>query len=133
MPASKNDFIIEQGASRKITIIYKDADGNPIDLSNWCARLTWKTNANTTTVFVSGHDSYDYKFTIDGPNGKITILFPSDTTNSYTFNTAKYDLELQSPENFYTVGGKYTIRLLYGTITITKRYSQSNTELDCQT
>jgi hypothetical protein len=63
--------------------------------------------------------------------GKLTLLIPPDTTNGFTFNTAKYDLELQSDEDFYNGGGKDIIRLLYGTVAINKRYSKVSTTLDC--
>lgn len=133
MPAAKHDFSIEQGSSYSFILVYKDSEGNIVNLTNWCARLIWKTNSNTTNIFTTGHDDVDYKFSLDGPNGKFTLLWPAETTNGYTFNTAKYDLELQSPDDFYANGGNYTERILYGTVTITKRFSQSNTALECQT
>jgi hypothetical protein len=132
MAASKYDFAIEQGTSFKISLIYKDANGNPIDLTNWCARLTWKTNTNIVQTFSSENTDYNvYKFIIDEPAGKLTLMLPASTTNGFNFTTAKYDLELQSPDDLYNGGGKYTIRLLFGLINIVKRFSQSNTQLDC--
>ena len=132
MAASKYDFSIEQGSSFKISIIYKDQDGNAVDLSGWCARIIWKTNLNATQVFSSNNlDDSIYKFTIDEPNGKLTLLMPSTTTNSFSFNTAKYDLELQSPDDLYSGGGKYTLRILFGTINLLKRFSQSADILEC--
>lgn len=134
MAASKYDFAIEQGTSFKISLIYKDANSIPIDLTNWCARLIWKTNTNITQVFTSENTDYNvYKFIIDEPNGKLTLMLPAETTNSFNFTTAKYDLELQSPDDLYSGGGKYTTRLLFGIINIVKRYSQSNNQLDCAT
>lgn len=134
MAASKYDFAIEQGTSFKISLIYKDANGNPINLTNWCARLIWKTNTNIVQTFSSDNiDHGVYKFVIDDIAGKLTLMIPADTTNSFNFNTAKYDLELQSPDDLYNGGGKYTTRLLFGTINIVKRFSQSNNILDCQT
>ena len=132
MPASKYDFAIEQGSSFKFALIYKDADGNPIDLTGWCARLVWKTNTNVTQVFSSENTDYSvYKFTIDEPNGKLTFMLPSSTTNNLSFNTAKYDLELASPDDLYAGGGKYTTRLLFGTVSVVKRFSQNNIILEC--
>ena len=64
---------------------------------------------------------------------KINLLFPANTTNGFDFNTAKYDLELQSDEDHYSQGGKFVIRLLYGTVTIQRRYSKSNQALECNT
>lgn len=132
MAASKYDFSIEQGSSFKLSLVYKDDNNNPIDLTNWCARLTWKTNTNTTQTFSTENIDYSvYKFIIEANIGKITLLIPATTTNSFSFNTAKYDLELQSDDDLYTGGGKSIIRLLYGTVTVVKRFSQSTTLLDC--
>lgn len=132
MAAEKYDFTIEQGSSFKMSLIYKDSDGNAVDLTNWCARLTWKTNTNITQVFSSTNVDYSvYKFTIEPLIGKLTLLIPASTTNSFDFNTAKYDLELRADDDLYSGGGKYISRLLYGNVTITKRFSQSTTLLEC--
>lgn len=132
MAASKYDFTIEQGTSFKISLIYKDSGGNPVNLTGWCARLIWKTNTNITQTFSSDNIDYNvYKFTIDDLEGKLTLMIPSSTTNSFGFNTAKYDLELQSPDDLYAGGGKYTTRLLFGTVNILKRFSQSQQPLNC--
>jgi hypothetical protein len=132
MAASKYDFSIEQGSSFKLSLVYKDDSGNPVDLTNWCARLTWKTNTNALQTFTTENIDYSvYKFTLEPLLGKLTLLIPANTTNNFTFNTAKYDLELQSDDDLYSGGGKYIIRLLYGTATIVKRFSQSNELLEC--
>lgn len=134
MAASKYDFTIEQGSSFKLSLAYKDDSGNPVDLTNWCARLTWKTNTNITQTFSTENIDYNvYKFTLEPLLGKLNLLIPASTTNSLNFNNAKYDLELQSDDDLYSGGGKYIIRLLYGTVSIVKRFSQSNSLLDCET
>lgn len=132
MSATKYDFNIEQGSSFRLSLIYKDADGNPIDLTGWCARLIWTTNTNNTQAFLTTNLDYSvYKFSIDEQYGKVTLLIPPETTNNLSFNTAKYDLELQSDQEFYTGSGKDVIRLLYGTITLNQRYSKNDTLLEC--
>lgn len=133
MAASKYDFAIEQGTSFKLSLIYKDANANPINLTGWCARLVWKTNTNSTQIFSSDNTDHSvYKFIIDDLNGKLTLMLPSSVTNGFNFNTAKYDLELQSPDDLYSGGGKYTTRLLFGTVNIVKRFSQTSASLECQ-
>jgi hypothetical protein len=133
MAAGKYDFAIEQGTSFKISWIYKDQNGSPINLTNWCARLIWKTNLNVTQAFHSENTDYSvYKFTIDDLNGKLTLLIPASTTNGFAFNTAKYDLELQSPDDLYANGGgKYITRILFGTVSVVKRFSQNSSNIDC--
>lgn len=134
MAASKYDFTIEQGSSFKLSIVYKDENGSPVDLTGWCARITWKTSNNTTQIFSSTNMDYSvYKFTIDPPEGKLTLMIPASTTNSFSFAYAKYDFELQSPDDLYTGGGKFTTRILFGTINISKRFSQSSQILECST
>lgn len=141
MSAAKYDFYIEQGSSFRLALTYKDSEENIIDLTNWCARLIMTTkykniaqrSLSTTKIYSTTNVDYTlYKFYIDGPNGKIVFMLPSDVTNDFDFDTANYDLELQSPNEFYGDGGNYTIRLLYGVITINKRQSESDTALDCQ-
>jgi hypothetical protein len=133
MAASKYDFSIEQGSSFKLSLVYKDDNGNPVDLTNWCARLTWKTNTNITQTFSTENIDYSvYKFIIEPLIGKLTLLIPASTTNTLVFNTAKYDLELQSDEDLYVGGGKYIIRLLYGNVNIIKRFSQATSLLECE-
>lgn len=130
MAAGKYDFSIEQGTSFTLSLIYKDGEGNPVNLTGWCARLVWKTNTSTETFHTETINS-SYRFDIDEPNGKLILQFPANTTNNFTFANAKYDIELQSPDDFYIGGGKYTTRILSGTITIVKRFSQSTESLEC--
>lgn len=141
MSAAEYNFNIEQGSSFKLSLIYKNSEENIIDITNWCARLVMTTkyknvaqrSLSVTKIYSTTNIDYTlYKFYIDGPNGKIVFLLPSDVTNNFDFDTANYDLEIQSPSEFYGDGGNYTIRLLYGVITVNKRKSQSDTALDCQ-
>jgi hypothetical protein len=134
MAATQYDFKIEQGSSFRMSLIYKDSDGNPIDLTNYCARLVWKTNTNKTQSFTTENvDFTKYKFYIESAvDGKLTLLFPANTTNVFDFTSAKYDLELQDKNSqLYTGGGAETFRILFGNINIVKRYSKSTELLDC--
>lgn len=132
MAASKYDFPIEQGTSFRLAIIYKDKDGNIVDITGWCARLVWKTNNGTIQTFSTENTDLSlYNFSINGPEGKLTLLLPASTTNNFTFLTAKYDLELISDEDLYIGGGKQTTRLLNGTVSIISRYSKTDTNIGC--
>lgn len=132
MPASKYDFSIEQGTSFKLSLIYKDSTGTPVNISNWCSRLIWTTDEGVSQVFSTNNTDYSiYKFTIAGPEGKILLQLPAATTNLFTFLKAKYDLELESHNDMYAGGGKEIIKLIFGTVKIIPRYSENNTLLDC--
>jgi hypothetical protein len=131
MAAAKYDFDIEQGSSFTISFTYKDSTNTVVNISNWCARIIMTTSDNQTITYSSGTTSSDYKMSLDGPTGKVTLLLPAITTNNFTFKTAKYDLELESDDVLYSGGGNYTNRILYGVITIVKRISNNSTILDC--
>ena len=134
MAATQYDFNIEQGTSFRLSLVYKDSAGAPIDLTNWCARLTWTTDKNVTQTFITTNTDLSlYKFSIEPTLGKLTLLIPPETTNIFNFNRAKYDLELQSDDDLYSGGGKSILRLLYGNIVLIKRYSKTNELLDCDT
>jgi hypothetical protein len=133
MAASKYDFTIDQGSSFKMAMTFKKDDGSLLDITGWCARLTWRTNTNVTQVFTSNNlDHSVYKFVLDEASSRMTLFIPANTTNNFLFSSAKYDLELQSPDLLYSPeGGNYTIRALFGVINIVKRFSKSDNVLDC--
>jgi hypothetical protein len=131
MGAASHNFNIEQGSSFSIGFTYKDSTKTAVDISNWCARMILTTSDNQTITYVSGTTNSEYKMSIDGPNGNILLMLPAASTNNFTFKTAKYDLELESDDPLYVGGGNYTDRILYGTITITKRNSHNSTAMEC--
>lgn len=130
MSAANYDFKIEQGSSFTLSLVYKNSSKVPVNLTNYCAKLIWTSSAGTST-FTTDHSGNDYRFYIDEINGKLILQFPANTTNSFNFYNAKYDLYLQSPDELYIGGGKYTTRILYGSITIIKRHSLTNNNIEC--
>ena len=132
MAATQYDFSIEQGSSFTISLIYKDSSGSPIDLTGWCARLVIATDNNETITFVTTNSVVgSYSFTLGGALGTIVLQIPASVTNTYDFNAGRYDLELESINNLYSGGGHEIIRLLYGDISLIKRYSKNTILLDC--
>lgn len=132
MAAGRYDFAIEQGSTFRLSLVYKDSGKNIIDLTGWCARLTWKNNKGSTYQFLTTNTDFsEYKFTIDGPNGTISLIIPAAVTNQYLFNSAKYDLELLSSDPISFQTGDYVTRILFGDIKIVSRYTKSNNEMSC--
>jgi hypothetical protein len=132
MAASKYDFAIEQGTSFSLSLVYKDQNDVIINLTGYCARLILRTNSGEVKVFSTTETDYSqYKFTIEPLAGRLLLKIPASSTNSYSFLSAKYDLEIQSPVDHYTGGGKSITRILYGTITIVGRNSETSSVLDC--
>jgi hypothetical protein len=133
MSASQYNFPIDQGSSFSLVLTNKDSNNNIVNLTNYCARLTMTTSKGNTYVFETENTNASlYKFYIEGNLGKISLLIPASVTNSYNFDTARYDLELKSPNDHYVNGGKYIERIMYGVITLNKRFSKSSNLLDCE-
>ena len=66
MAASRYDFAIEQGSTFRLSLVYKDANKDIVNLTGWCARLTWKNNKGNSyqfikEIFVDGEVSCYYK------------------------------------------------------------------------
>lgn len=123
MSAKKYDFSIEQGSSFTMSLIYKNHNGQPIDLTGWTAQLVWRTDNGVVQTFNSGNIDYSvYKFTIESDTGKLKLLIPPSTTRLFNFNTANYDLELKSNSDMYEGSqSKNIIRVLFGIISILKK------------
>ena len=120
MPAANINLTIEQGSAYERTFVYLDSNGNPVDLSNYCVLLQLKTNLGNIMSFSNKYNGEDYNMKTNS-NGTIVLLIPSKTTNTYTFDNAVYDLDLQEPNEQYPGSGLKTYRLSTGVITIYKR------------
>jgi len=129
MPAISHNTIIEQGSSYSINFLYTDTNNQPIDISQCCVVLQWKTNLGTIYTFSNKNDTLDYSM-ISQTNGNINLTIPAKTTNSYTFDSAIYDLIIQEPNEEYAGSGLKTYRLATGTVFISKKNIDS-TLVDC--
>jgi hypothetical protein len=125
MAAGKYSFVIEQGATVDFEIQYKDADSNPIDLSNYSAKMQIRSdfNDNSPITYLTLSSSLNADGTglnMSGSNGStplqsgsIGLYISAATSSLLTFDTAKYDLELTT--------GIQVVRLLEGQIKLSKQ------------
>lgn len=120
MPAAFINLDIEQGSLYERTFVYQDSSGNPIDLSVYCVLLQWRTNAGSIATFSNKYSGEDYNMRANS-DGTIVLLIPSKTTNTYNFDNAVYDLDIQEPTEQYPGSGLKTYRLATGIVTILKR------------
>lgn len=119
MPATDVDLFLEQGATYTMGFVWAeegpaDVEGNPTegaphDLTGWTARLQIRKSRSAPILL--GASTEDGKITLGGPTGRVDIKFTAADTGAIATKTAKYDLELESPE-----GDVY--RLLQGDVTI---------------
>lgn len=135
MPAAEYNFPIEKGTAFVIAFEYKDDNNQPINLTNWCARLRWLEDQSSpiTRTFVTNTRNASYEFTIDPLSGKIILKIPASETLLYSFGAARYDLELQEPNDLYSGGGKKVFRILQGTISLVQRNVPDTDAFQCDT
>ena len=124
MAAAEYSFTIEKGTAFVIAFEYKNDNNSPINLTNWCARIRWiedQAESPVVRTFTTSVRNNTYEFTLDPLNGKLILKIPASETAQYTFGSARYDLELQEPNDLYSGGGKKVFRILQGTITLISR------------
>lgn len=128
MPAGKYAMLIEQGATLKLDLAYKDSNNTAIDLTGYSGKLQIKDNyadaASTTYLTLSSSlnaDGTGIHFsgssdTLPPTSGTIGIVISAATSSLLTFETAYYDLEITS--------GSVVTRLLQGTVNLSKEVTR---------
>jgi hypothetical protein len=107
MAAGRYSFVIEQGATTDFEIIYKDSNGDPVDLTGHRARmqiraaqtasseayltLSSSLNDDGTGLNLSGSAG-----TNPPESGSIGIFISHTTSSALNFSNAYYDLEIVS-------------------------------------
>jgi hypothetical protein len=116
MSAGSYDLYIEQGATLSLPIIWKDSDGNVINITGYTARMQVRQTRPSTTVLLSA-TTENGKLVIDGSNGKVTISLSATDTSAITWLTGVYDLELIS-------GSGVVTRLIEGSVTVSQEVTR---------
>lgn len=133
--ANQLDFSIDKGTTATLTFVYANADGDAIDITNYCSRFTMVPSDGTIgqKTYFSGASNSDYSCSIDGPNGTITLIFSSTHTVVFDFTSAKYDLDLKIPNSPYNGGGDNILRIYQGFITMIPSASTTPETFSCPT
>jgi hypothetical protein len=118
MAAGRYSFTIEQGATLNLELQYKDANGNPIDLTDYSGRMQIRPSISSPTVYISLSSSLQPDGTglnFSGSNGmtppssgSIGIYISADSSSMLNFDTGVYDLEIAS--------GSFVSRILEGQV-----------------
>ena len=101
MSAGELDLLIEQGATFQKKLIWQDADGNPIDITNYTGRMQVRESKDATVILVE-LTTVNGRITIGGANGEIDLEIDATTTAALTFSSAVYDLELEDTGGIVT-------------------------------
>jgi len=133
MPAADYNFSIEKGTAFVIAFEYRDDMNVPVNITNWCARIRWIEDQETpiTRTFITNTRSSEYEFTIDPLIGKVLLKIPAAQTALYNFGTARYDFELQEPNDLYSGGGKKVFRILQGGVSLISRNVPGTDAFEC--
>ena len=141
MAAGKYSFVIEKGATTDFEILYKDASGTPIDLTDNQARMQLRAEqTGSSELYLTLSSSLNNDGTglnISGSggtnppeSGSIGIFISYLTSSTLDFERAFYDLEIASGS-----GAQARVtRLLEGVITISNEVTKgsSNTNMNIQ-
>jgi len=122
MAAGKYSMLIEQGATLDLSLLYKDSNNVAIDLTNYSARMKIRSgyaDDNPTTYFslTTTLDADGTGITLGGTAGTIGIFISATKTAAQSFDTAYYDLEIESSNGVVT-------RLLEGTVKLSKEVTR---------
>ena len=131
MAAGKYSFAIEQGSTVDFEIAYKDSNGNPIDLTDYQARMQIRPSKGSDTVYLTLSSSYAADGTglhmsgsddLNPPtSGTIGIYISANTSSLLDFNEAVYDLEIVTGSTYPVV-----TRLIEGSIRLLKEVTEGD-------
>lgn len=110
MAAADYDILIEQGATFVLPITWKDPNGDPIDITNYSARMQIRRTVKASEVLLS-LTSDDGDIELGGVAGTIVVTIPATVTDTLLVTRGVYDLELESDSGVVT-------RLIQGVATV---------------
>jgi hypothetical protein len=116
MPAATHDILIEQGATFKLSLVWKTSLGGPIDLTGYTARMQARA-AVTAAAALIDLTTANNGITLGGVTGTIDIKISAAITASLNVPRGVYDLEVVSPAGDVT-------RIIQGAFTVSKEVTR---------
>jgi hypothetical protein len=132
MSAGKYSFTIEQGSTVDFRIEYKDSNSNPIDLTNYQARMQIRSTKESTSLICNLSSSLDADGTglvmtptsaslvLPKTSGSIGIYISAASSSLFSFSEAVYDLEIVSGSG----AGQAVTRILEGKVKLSKEVTR---------
>lgn len=112
MPAAKHNFTIDQGTTFRFKLIWKDADGVPVDLTGYTGRMEFRAKEHDPTLHMA-LDTDDGTLILNAEPGAIEGIATHAMTAAISIKKGKYDLELTSADDT-------RIRLVQGAWTLSQ-------------
>jgi hypothetical protein len=95
------DITIRQGSTYRLPIIWKDSNGEPINLTGYVARMQVRPGVCSPDVIVE-LTTANGRITLGGSTGTIDLEIPATVTAAITDGCGVYDLELESSDGTVT-------------------------------
>jgi hypothetical protein len=126
MAAGKYSFVIEQGSTVDFEITYNDSNSNPVDLTDYQARMHIRPTYGSSTIYMTlssslgpcgtGLNMSGSGGTKPPTSGSIGIYISAVSSSQLSFSEALYDLEIASGSGNCTT----VTRILEGKIRLSK-------------
>lgn len=117
------DYTIYQGTTWNRWLKRKDANEDPIDLTDWTARMQIRRTVNGEVLFDLSSDA-EGGIIISGGDGQVTWELSDEQTAGLAVKGAVYDLFMTNP------AGDETYCILEGTLTIRPRVTREEPEAE---
>ncbi len=114
--ATRYNFTIEQGASLTRPFVWKDGNGDPVDLTGYTARMQVRPTVQSSTVLLE-LTTANGRITLGGANGTVTLVISPQTSAGITWRRGVYDIELMSADGTVT-------RFLEGEIQVSREVTR---------
>ena len=114
--AGQKNWEVDQNTTFTFTVVYKDNDDNPINLTGCSAKMQVRDTKGGSKLAFSLTSPIG-GITIDGPNGKVTVKMTPTQTNKLFYPKSSYDIMLTDTnlnktkllEGFMTLSRSVTI------------------------
>lgn len=116
MAASTYNLLIEQGATFTLSLVWKDSEGDPVDLTGYSARMQVRPSVTSEDVLLSLTDQDGI---VLGGDGSIVVQASATQTAAISSKRGAYDLELEDQDGTVT-------RLLQGVVTISPEVTRGD-------
>lgn len=110
--AGQKNWEVDQNTTFTFTVVYKDNEDNPIDLTGCSAKMQVRDTKGGSKLAFSLTSPIG-GITIDGPNGKVTVKMTPTQTNKLFYPKSSYDIML-------TDSNLNKIKLLEGFMTLSR-------------
>ena len=112
MSAGTLDLFVEQGATFSYTLTLTDSAGAPVNLTGYTARMQMRRSVQSPDILIS-LTTANGRLVITPLTGVITMTISATDTAALNFQSAVYDLEIESAGGIVTrlIEGKVRLSL----------------------